>query len=266
MNNRITISLGSVWEEAFAFFKAEFALLAPLALLGFGLPTVMLLLVIPADAAQAATLQPGPWMIWFLPAGFLSMLGSLSVSALALRPGVSVREAIGIALRRVPTGIGLFGLYVGVQILLAIPLSIVAMLEGRAGGQPGMGTTLVYFADLAFMIWLFVRLLPIWAILSERTQSPANIVRIAFRQTRPVYAKLLLLRVVMGFAALLAMLVLLIPIGAVAQLAGLAIGSPEIATVLSFVATGAVVATIGGLWTVYVARMSRRLAETSNGI
>jgi hypothetical protein len=265
MNNRIKISLGSVWDEAFAFFKAEFALLTPLALLGFGMPTVLLLLVIPANAADAGALKPGTWMAWFLPAAFFSMLGSLSVSALALRPGISVREAIGLAITRVPIGIGLFGLYVGVQILLAIPLSIAGMLEARGGGQPGLITTLVYFADLAFMIWLFVRLLPIWAILSERAQSPGSVVRAAFRQTRPVYPKLLLLRIVMGFSTVLALLVLLIPIGAIARLVGLAIGSPEVANVLSFVATGVLVAAVGGLWTVYVARLSRRLSD-SNGI
>ncbi len=73
-----------------------------------------------------------------------------------------------------------------------------------------------------------------------------------------------LLRIVMAVAALLAMLVLLIPIGAVAQLIGMATGNPQVSVILSFVATGVVVAGVVGLWTVYVARLYRTL-EAATG-
>ena len=196
MKHRIRISLGSVWETTVGFVRAESALLAPLALLGFGMPVVAMLLAVPMEAAASETLKPGPWMLWLLPCGLVSMLGSIAVSALVLTPGVSVRESIMVAIRRFPTAIGLLILYVGVQV--------------------------------------------------------------------GCYARLLALRIVMAVAAVIAMLVLLIPIGAVAQLIGMATGNPQVSVILSFVATGVVVAAVVGLWTVYVARLYRALEAATD--
>jgi hypothetical protein len=259
---RTTIALGGVWEETIAFVRAEFVLLAPLALLGFGVPMVAMLLAVPMDAAESGKLQPGPWMLWMLPCGLISMLGSLAVSALALTPGVSVGESLGIAFRRAPAGLGLFLLYVGAQVVLGIPLGIAGVLEGGAGPI----STLVYFACLAVIVWLFVRVMPIWALLADRAQSPWAAVRTAFRLTRSCYARLLLLRVVMAIAAVLAMAVVLIPIGAISRLIGFAIGSPDIALILAYIGTGVVMAAVAGLWTVYVARLYRQLEGAISGM
>ncbi len=259
MKHRITISLGTVWETTVGFVRAELSLLAPLALLGFGLPTVAMLLAVPMDQAAAETLKPGPWMLWLLPCGLFSMLGSIAVSALVLTPGVSVREAILVAIARLPAAIGLLLLYVGVQVVLAVPLAFATLIDVRMSGSAGPIAMLVNLLDIAVMIWLFVRILPIWAVLADRPQSPFDAVRTAFRLTRGCYARLLLLRIVMAVAATLAMLVLLIPIGAVAQLIGTATGNTQVPVILSFVATGVVIAGVIGLWTVYVARLYRAL-------
>jgi len=259
MTKRIRISLGSVWEEAIGFVRAERSLLVPLALLGFGMPTVAMLLAVPMDAAEAGLLKPGTWMLWLLPCGLLSMLGSIAVSALVLTPGVSVRESIMVAVARLPAAVGLLLLYVGVQVVLAIPLALATMIDLRLSGGGGPIAMLVNLLDIAVMIWLFVRILPIWAVLADRPQSPWTAVRTAFRLTRGCYARLLALRIVMGVAATLAMLVLLIPIGAVAQLIGMATGNTQVSVILSFVATGVVIAAVVGLWTVYVARLYRAL-------
>ena len=264
MKHRIRISLGSVWETTVGFVRAEASLLLPLALLGFGLPTVAMLLAVPMDAAAANTLKPGPWMAWLLPCGLVSMLGSIAVSALVLTPGISVREAILVAIARLPSAIGLLLLYVGVQVVLAIPLALATLIDMRVSGGTGPIAMLVNLLDIAAMIWLFVRILPIWAVLADRPQSPIAAVRTAFRLTRGCYARLLLLRIVMAAAATLAMLVLLIPIGAVAQLIGMATGNTQVSVILSFVATGVVVAGVVGLWTVYVARLYRTL-EAATG-
>ena len=69
----------------------------------------------------------------------------------------------------------------------------------------------------------------------------------------------------MVFAALLLMLVLLIPIGAIAQLIGHFAGGASVTIMLSFVATGAMVGMIGGIWTVFVARLYRSLDATVSG-
>jgi len=264
MKHRIRISLGSVWEEAIGFARAELGLLLPLALLGFGLPMVAMLLAVPMEAAATSTLKPGPWMLWLVPCGLISMLGSIAVSALVLTPGISVRESIMVAIARFPAAIGLLLLYVGVQVVLAIPLALATLIDQRVSGGAGPIAMLVNLLDIALMIWLFVRILPIWAVLADRSQSPMAAVRTAFRLTRGCYARLLALRIVMAVAATIAMLVLLIPIGAVAQLIGLATGNTQVSTILSFVATGVVAAAVVGLWTVYVARLYRAL-EVATG-
>ncbi len=266
MRDRTNLALGAIWEETAAFVRAELSLLLPIALLGFGLPTVVLLLAVPMDAATTGMPKIGAWMGWFVPCGILSMLGSLAVSALALRPGVSVRESIGLAFSRLPAGLGLLLLYVGLQFAMALPLGLVAALELRFAGKLGPTSMVLNLACIAITIWLFVRLMPIWAVLSDHGQSPWSAVRAAFRLTRGCYPKLLLLRVVMVFASLLLMLVLLIPIGALAQLIGALAGGASVTIMLSFVATGAMVAAIGGIWTVFVARLYRRLDGAINGI
>jgi hypothetical protein len=270
MKHRIRISLGSVWETTAGFVRAESALLAPLAMLGFGLPTVAILLAVPMDAAEAGMLKPGAWMLWLLPCGLFSMLGSIAVSALVLTPGVSVREAMLVAIARLPAAIGLLLLYVGLQVVLSVPVALATLVDLRVSGGAGPIAMIANLAGIGVMIWLFVRVLPIWAVLADRPQGPWAAVRTAFRLTGGCYARLLALRIVMAAAAGIAMLVLLIPIGAVAQLIGMATGNAQVSVILSFVATGVVVAAVVGLWTVYVARLYRALeaatGEPINGI
>jgi hypothetical protein len=265
MTDRTNLALGAIWEETIAFVRAELALLTPLAMLGFGLPTLVMLMAVPIDATASGMLKPGSWMLWFLPCGVLSMLGSLSVSALALRPGVSVKESIGVAIQRLPSALGLLLMYAGVQVAMAIPLALAGMVEMRLSGQVGPVSMVLNLAGIAITIWLFVRLMPIWAVLADRPQKPWEAVRAAFRLTRGCYPKLLLLRVVMAFVAILLMVVLLIPIGAIAQIVGALTGGPSVSILLSFIATGLMVAMIGGIWTVFVARLYRRLDASVNG-
>jgi hypothetical protein len=260
--SKSNLSLGAVWEETVAFLKAELSLVAPLSLLGFGLPMVALLLAVPTNSAIDGKLQPGPWIIWMLPCGFVSMVGSMAVSALVLTPNISVKEAIAIAIRRIPVGLGLFALYFALQIVLSLPLWLAGLVEG----QPGPISLLIYLASLAFVIWMFVRIMPIWAVVVERRQSPLASVMRAFALTRFCYVRLLALRLVMLLAVVVTLVVLLIPIGAVSRLVGMLAGSQNVGLVLSFVCMGGLVAAIVGTWTVYVALLYRRLAADSSGM
>ncbi|HET8612048.1 MAG TPA: hypothetical protein VFL92_04710 [Sphingomonas sp.] len=257
------ISLGALWEETAAFLRAELALVAPVALLCFGLPMIVLLLAMPVPAD--GRLQPGPWLWWLLPCGLLSMLGSLSVSALALRPGASVRECLAMGLKRMPTAIGLELLNAALQAALALPIALAALAEGSAGGEPGPASLIANLAGLAFIIWLYVRVLPIWALLSERPMTPFDALRGSFRATRGRYGQLLLLRIVGAVAGFIALMVLVLPIDALFALLGRLPGLSGIANLLGFIATGAVVAALMAIWTVYVARLYRRLEGSISG-
>lgn len=256
------VPLGALWEETAAFFRAELPLVAPVAFLGFGVPMVAMLLAVPVEQAQAGVMTPGLWMLWFVPAGLMSMFGSLAVSALALRRGETVRACLALALTRVPSGIGLALLNVAVQAALAIP---VAMMRIADGGQ-GVGTALANLTVFAMLIWLFVRVLPIWALLADRPLGPVAAIRATFAATRGRYRVLLLLRVAGALAGVIALVVLLIPIGVVFKLVGLAVGVPEVGTTLSYVASAAAFAMIASLWTIYCARLYRLLAGSTSGI
>lgn len=255
------VSLGAVWEDTVEFLKAELSLVAPVSLLGFGLPMVAFMLAVPADEAVNGKLQPGSWMLWMFPCGFVAMLGSLAVSSLVLTPHISVKESIALAFRRIPAGLGLFLLYLGLQVMLSIPFGLANMAEG------GMGTasTLVYLASVVFVIWVFARVMPIWAVVVDRQQTPWASVMRAFELTRGLTARLLALRLVMGLAALIILIVLLIPIGALTRLIGALAGNPNVGIVIAFVCLGVLVAMIAGIWTVYVAHLYRRLAALNSG-
>jgi hypothetical protein len=259
MNKGTSLSLGALWEETLAFVRAEWGLISPVALLGFGLPMLILLLALPVEAAETGRVTPGLWMIWFLPAGLLSMIGSLAISALALRPAISVQESLALAVARMPQGIGLFVLNIGVQVLLALPLSIVGLIEISVGGAAGTASSVANMAALAVTIWLFVRVMPIWALLADRGLAPWAAAREAFRLTRGVYAKLLLLRIVGVFSGVLVLVVMLIPIGGILTLIGRLTDANGPMQTLSFVAFSGVFATLAATWTIYVARLYRRL-------
>ena len=266
MPQTATIPLGPLWEETIAFLRAEFALVLPVALLGFALPMTVMLLAVPVDEAESGTLVAGPWMVWFLPAGLLSMMGSLGVSALAVHPGATVGECLRIALARAPSGLGLVLLNFAVQVALGLPALLVNMLEINLAGSAGAFTAVANLAGLAATIWLFVRAMPVWALLAYRPLAPWPAARAVFALTQGQYRKLLLLRVVALFAGMLALLATLVPIGVLFALIGRLTGAAAVTQALSYVATGAVFSGLMALWTIYVARLYVRLAGSSSGI
>jgi hypothetical protein len=270
MPDAAKISLGLLWEETIAFLRAEIALVLPLAMVGFGLPMVLMsvvvLLNVPPDAVTTGKLVIGPWIFWSAPLGLISMFGSLSVSALALHPGGSVREALGIAIARLPGGIGLALLNVAAQLSLTAVVEIVRIAEAATLGAAGVLSALANLAVFAATIWLFVRVMPVWALLSHRPLSPWQAVRSVFALTRGHYRKLLLLRVVAMLAGGTAFLVVLVPISALFVALGSLTGAADVAQALSFIAMGLVFALFASLWTIYVARLYAQLAGASNGI
>jgi hypothetical protein len=269
------ISLGALWEESVAFIRAEAALLFPVACLGFGAPLVMLMLAIPADQVQSGRLATGPWLLWLVPAALLAMTGSLAISALTLRPGATVGDCLRLAVTRLPAGLGLVGLNIALQIVLALPIVLLAQIDIWRGGEAGALAMLGNVAALGVMIWLYVRVLPVWAVLATRGGGPVAALRECFAITHGRYRRLLLLRVVAAVAAVVTMLVLFVPLSVAIGLVGVVTaamtGTPlqsfptldHALSILSYVAIGLVVAMLGGAWTVYVAKLYRVLGSSS---
>ncbi|BBD98895.1 hypothetical protein SAMIE_1023960 [Sphingobium amiense] len=145
-----TLSIGKAWEEAVAFVAREAALLLPVALLFVALPIVLLQEMTPPELVQwSATMKgtmpavpPSYWLSLTL-AILLIWFGSLTLFALALRPGISVAEALRLALHRLPVLIGtsvLAGLLLFViVILVSAPLILLGGNTGAVIAMVGVG-------------------------------------------------------------------------------------------------------------------------------
>jgi hypothetical protein len=265
MIERTKISLGAVWEEAFAFCKAEATLLAPLALLGFGLPLVVLDLVMPEKLIVDGAPATGPWMLWIAPYALMSLIGTLSVTALTTRGGISVREALHIAVSRLPAGITVALLGFGAIVLSSIPVGIVAGVEASLTGKAGPGFLLSYLVVLVGLAWLAMRLLPVWAAVATGRVNGWLTVRATLALTRGLALQLLLLRIVAWLSQFLVMTVLMLPTRAVCDLVGRLTGATALTDLAATLIGSAVAAAVVTLWTVYVAKLYRRMDAASSG-
>jgi hypothetical protein len=261
-----TLSLGAVWEETLAFCKAEATLLVPLALLGFGLPATVLGLIMPDKLIVDGQPQLGLWMLWIFPHGLFSLLGTLSISALTSRPGISVSEALQIGARRMPAGIVVALMAFGVVMLATLPVGIVAGVEAAVAGKPGAVFLLAYLVVLVLLAWLSLRLLPVWAAIASGQASSWVTVRATLAQTRGRAAQMLVLRLAVWISQFIVVTVVMVPTRAMLELAGRAAGSTRLTDLLAMLIGACVAAATVTLWTVYVAALQRRLAGLSNGM
>jgi hypothetical protein len=163
------MSIGKAWEEAVAFVAREATLLFPVALLFVALPGLILQEMMPPEL-QAWFAQPKPDAIPSMPPGFgLAMLltivmiwfGSLALFALALRPGISVGEALRLSFARLPVLIGTALVVVGAVAGLFLAAALVGVvfsfaskqLAAAAGLLLGFGLAgLIFFASIRLVL------------------------------------------------------------------------------------------------------------------
>ena len=131
-----TMSIGKAWEEAVAFVAREATLLFPVALLFVALPGLILQEMTPPELAAwslsptASTMPAVPLSYWLglIVAVLLVWFGSLTLFALALRPGISVGEALRLGLNRLPVLIGTALVVIGALMAAAMVLVTVMIL------------------------------------------------------------------------------------------------------------------------------------------
>lgn len=171
------VSFGDVWDRTRAFAGKEFSLLAPVALACFAIPMIVWTMVAPETMDPTKPPPPGAWMIWPIPLLVLQLLGLLTLSALALTPGISVKEAFRQATARMPVALGVLLVALGIGLLLAIAIGIVTgvlMIAGMSKeGVSGLTLTL-------FMVLLLVasaRLMVLWPIVAAGREGPIKALR-----------------------------------------------------------------------------------------
>lgn len=258
-----TISIGKAWEEAVAFVAREATLLFPVALLFVALPGLILGEMTPPELA-AWFAAPDPKTIPPMPPGFaLAMLvtilliwfGSLTLFALALRPGISVGEALRMGLRRLPVLIGTALAVVAGIMAVAVAAMAVILLFSVA--SPSAATGLGAALGLAAAILIFfasVRLILLNPVVIDGTAGVVASLREAWMLTRGHFWRLLAFLIVITLMSAI--------IGGVAQsivgvVAGLVAG-PDAARLAGGIAGAAVSSIIQVYMLVMIARFYRQ--------
>lgn len=259
------LSMSEIWDETRTFLAREKALVLPLGFATFGVALLLLGLTAPQGGAGATRMPAGPWMLWLVPGFLLMTIGYLAISAIVLLPNISVREALGIAMARLPSAILLTGLLVGAMLLL---LTIAAMIMGVLGAGLGWAMGQAVVASLAIalipMFWLSIRLVVLWPLLVDRGPRPLDAIGRSFALTAGYAARIGALILLAAMVYMLGTGVAQIAGGSVFLLIGRVLGSPGLGHTLTAILVAAVGGLLATVWSLFVALLYRRLAS-SNG-
>lgn len=258
-----TMSIGKAWEDAVAFVAREASLLLPVAFLFIALPGLILQEMTPPElTAWFAT--PKADAIPAMPPGFgLAMLitviliwfGSLALFALALRPGISVGEALRLSFARLPVLLGtalvVIGIIIGVIVLATLIAVVLSAASQKAGAATGV---LLGLGAAALVFYASIRLVLLNPVVIDSRMGVMASLRSAWALTRGhvlrLFVFLLILMVASTIAASAAQLI-------VGLLGGLMAG-PEGARLAGGVAGAAVSSVIQVYMLVMLARLYRQ--------
>ena len=253
------LSITTAWNETAAFVKREAGLVFPVAFGLMALPMVFLQLLAPTTAPGQEP-QAGLWMLLFFPLIFLSVTGTVAISALA----IGRERVVGEALRR---GARRFLPLLGAMLLIAACfMPVILLLIVIVQASPAAGALLALAAAIAGIV-LWVRLMLTTPVAAAEAGGPIAIIKRSFELTRGHAAKLI------GFVLLVFILGAVI-LFALVTVGGLLIffvaGRPEPGSIgfLLVLLLGALLNTVFLVYfTILVARIYAQLAgEPASGI
>lgn len=194
------LSITTAWNETLAFVKREAGLLFPIAFGLMALPMVFLQLLAPRTAPGQEP-EAGLWMLLFFPLIFLSVIGSIAISALATGRETVVGEALKRGVRRFLPMLGAM-LLVG---LCLMPLLLILVVISQA--SPAIAVVLGFAIGIGAII-LWVRLMLITPVAAAEAAGPIALLKRSFQLTSGHTGKLLgfvLLIFILGMVAALAL-------------------------------------------------------------
>ena len=255
------LSISEAWNETAAFARREAQLLFPVAFLLMALPGAVMQLYTPQPVPGEMP-EPGLWLAFVPVVIALSLIGTLAITHLALKPGSSVGEALQLGARRF---LFLFGaaLLVGIAAaLLLLPLAVIAaILGGATAGAPtpaAVGLLLLLFLPVLAFFW--VRLVLMTPVAAAEAGGSIAIIQRSWALTSGHFWPLL------GFLILflIVLLVLSIAVGAIGGLLIFAVAGPpepgSLAMLILLLLSALVNAVVGALFAVVLARIYRQLA------
>lgn len=259
------LSLSGASDDASAFMRREAQLVMPVALATFGLSLLLLELVTPVQA-PAREVELSPWMLWLIPASLLGFIGQLAISSLVLAGGCSVREALGLAMKRLPLVLAVV-VIAGLVALLAVVL--VAFAAGLVAALAGLGadaTTMVMSAlVMGLILWVAARLLLFWPVMADRGGRPLAVLKETWQLSKGRVGRFV--AVLFAFALLYGILLSAarFAFGAIFLIAGRAVGSEEVGRFLAALAVALIASVVLAFWSIFVAQLYRRSAPATSG-
>jgi hypothetical protein len=201
-----TLSIGKAWEESVAFVARENALLLPVALLFLALPSLALEQMIPTELT--AWLQAGgkgampavslAFWIGALLSIVVMWFGSLTLFALALRPGISVGEAMRLGIARLPvligTALAIIGGIMAVALVGGVIVTAIALVSKPLGG---LLVGLLSVMMLAAGLFGSVRMILLNPVVIDGMMGVRGAIFQAWQLTRGHFWRLLVFMVVM---------------------------------------------------------------------
>lgn len=246
-----------------AFLSDEWRLILPVALAFLALPPLALALALPAQLvampqtvadlqAIGATLPAwiGPLL---LVSTLATILGALTLMALALVPRISVGEAITTALRRAPSWIGAAVLIGAVAFVALVSIGTALMLAGL--GQ-AIVVTMMVLALLAAGLFL-VLLLP---LVVDRRLGPIAAIREGWHLYRRDFWRSAGACVLVWLASWVTAFAIRIALGSLILMAGIATDQPETGRALAAVLSSVLAALQWSFFYVLVASLYRSRA------
>ena len=261
------LSISTAWNETAEFVKRESGLILPIAFLLIAVPGALLQILMPEPPAPGELPAVGAWLL-IVPIAFVaSMIGTIAISTLALRPGTSVGEALQRGLRRfIPLFLASLLLTIAAAII-ALPL--VFVLGGAAvaaGGDPAAmaGSILLVLLILSVIFIAFwVRLMLMTPVAAVEEAGPVAIIQRSWGLTRGHFWKLL------GFALLL-MVVGAVVVVAITAIFGILIavlaGRPEpgnTSMILMTIVSALLQSVLSAVFVTMIARIYAQLAGTT---
>jgi hypothetical protein len=206
------LSISSAWNETAAFLARETRLVAPIALLLMAIPAIAALLVLPPDNASQNVAGLILSLVVTIASAIAGLIGVIAITHLALRPGSSVREALGVGVRRFfPLLISslLIGLVFFILAFFVTFLFARGAIERGALSPAEMMTSLAPVAAVLLVLGvaLWVRFMFMTPVATAEPAGPIVIIRRSFELSRGNYWRLLgmiLLLLVVAMVTLIA--------------------------------------------------------------
>jgi hypothetical protein len=247
-------SFTEVWDQARAFVTAEAALLVPVALTCFAIPSLLLQVVVPEPVAPQLLPTAGPWLWWFVPVLATMVFGSMALSVMALVPAVSVAEAFRRALGRLPVALASFAMLLFAAVLWASILGQLVQAAPR-------GASVFLLVLLTGLLIGAVRLAFLWPAIIDGHQGPVAVIRGVLALTRNKFWRLLGVVLLATVLTVLLVLVAQLAGGSLLILLGRAAGNETLGLGLMKALTAIVAGLCRMVIVVYIALLYRAAAQ-----